>query len=830
MDIKIKEKRGITLIALVVTIILLLILAGVSIAMLIGDSGILEKARIARENTEKAEYKEIIRMAQTEENITTDRLRGKETKLNEIAEILNKDKKLGEGTGTQITKEYQDKENPRLVIKTKEGWVYIVTVDGIEELGKVDGDIPLDIEVKNGDIKYVYKPNYWTNNDVEVSLSIAKEEYKEFKIQYSYDLKTWKDYTEKIVVENNKAIYSRITTGTSVSKSYATGNVINIDKKEAEISTAMNSSNVTTKGFTVNLGVTDGNSGLGKIVWYYKKSDATSYTNEEVIYKDLHSVQAGETTAVIKSKTYDNLTSGTYNVYAEIYDVAGNITRANSSDKPLEITLGAVETATGGSFSPTDWTNGDVTVTLPQKDGFTTRYTTDGTIPTTSSSEYSKAFTVSSNCTITYIYTDGTNIGGAGTLGVTNIDKERPIIGNISSAFTIVSGNTGYITVSNVTDTGESGIAGYYVNTVGQWVSSSSSSFSQAVTTAGTYYIYAKDNAGNVSEVKSCTVYVASAVARIGGTYFSSLGNAVNAVAANNVQTEIVLLADTNEAVTIPTGKNIALNLNGKTLSCTGTPLTNNGTVSIYGGTISSNGNASDGGDIRWALLNNGTAYFLNGTIKSYGGFATRNYGTLNMSGGTFSLTGGDPHTCVFNEGTFNMSAGAISSDQYGLVTVGDGVSNVTGGIITCSSDDAAVLIRGNGSARFIGSTITQNGVGYCLMNSGLNGRLILIHCGYQESKVSGIVACINGVSGTDDAYNLRLYGSEVMNNETKVAVWSIDGGQDDLIWYEASRTTASWKDFVIYYNRHGGADAVRTHHAYIFPSTGAQFVCGFEY
>ena len=38
-----KEERGITLIALVVTIVVLLILAGVSIKMLTGDNGILNK-------------------------------------------------------------------------------------------------------------------------------------------------------------------------------------------------------------------------------------------------------------------------------------------------------------------------------------------------------------------------------------------------------------------------------------------------------------------------------------------------------------------------------------------------------------------------------------------------------------------------------------------------------------------------------------------------------------------------------------------------------------------------------------------------------------------
>ena len=39
-----KNQKGITLVALVITIIVLLILAGVSIAMLTGDNGVLKKA------------------------------------------------------------------------------------------------------------------------------------------------------------------------------------------------------------------------------------------------------------------------------------------------------------------------------------------------------------------------------------------------------------------------------------------------------------------------------------------------------------------------------------------------------------------------------------------------------------------------------------------------------------------------------------------------------------------------------------------------------------------------------------------------------------------
>ena len=58
-----KQKNGITLIALVITIIVLLILAGVSIATLTGQNGILTQAQNAKIETEKAGEKEAISLA-----------------------------------------------------------------------------------------------------------------------------------------------------------------------------------------------------------------------------------------------------------------------------------------------------------------------------------------------------------------------------------------------------------------------------------------------------------------------------------------------------------------------------------------------------------------------------------------------------------------------------------------------------------------------------------------------------------------------------------------------------------------------------------------------
>ena len=60
--INMKEK-GITLIALVITIIVLLILAGVTIATLTGDNGILTKATEAKDKTEEGEEEEKVKLS-----------------------------------------------------------------------------------------------------------------------------------------------------------------------------------------------------------------------------------------------------------------------------------------------------------------------------------------------------------------------------------------------------------------------------------------------------------------------------------------------------------------------------------------------------------------------------------------------------------------------------------------------------------------------------------------------------------------------------------------------------------------------------------------------
>ena len=69
MKQKFKNEKGITLVALVITIIVLLILAGVTLSMVMGDSGIFGKANSAKEKTQLSNAEETIKLAVLENKV-----------------------------------------------------------------------------------------------------------------------------------------------------------------------------------------------------------------------------------------------------------------------------------------------------------------------------------------------------------------------------------------------------------------------------------------------------------------------------------------------------------------------------------------------------------------------------------------------------------------------------------------------------------------------------------------------------------------------------------------------------------------------------------------
>ena len=149
-----KKETGITLIALVITIIVLLILAAVSIAMLTGENGLLNKATKAREDTIREEAKEKLKIVLLE-------LQADKATNSEYNETTYIDKKIIENNMTV-------KEN-------------IVTVDGFEFT--IDRSVPTILEetenvsakdiAKNPAMYYGKEVKYSTKRNTSIA-SIGK--------------------------------------------------------------------------------------------------------------------------------------------------------------------------------------------------------------------------------------------------------------------------------------------------------------------------------------------------------------------------------------------------------------------------------------------------------------------------------------------------------------------------------------------------------------------------------------------------------------------------------------------------------------------------------
>jgi len=111
---KLKKEKGITLIALVVTIVVLLILAGVSTNVLFSDSGLIEKAQDSGLKIRAAQVEEVVANWKQSNFINSSINKQKETADKMLEDLL--DKKL-------VTEDEIDKEQEKIIIKKKDGTI-----------------------------------------------------------------------------------------------------------------------------------------------------------------------------------------------------------------------------------------------------------------------------------------------------------------------------------------------------------------------------------------------------------------------------------------------------------------------------------------------------------------------------------------------------------------------------------------------------------------------------------------------------------------------------------------------------------------------------------
>lgn len=170
-----KKIDGITVIALVVTIIVLLILAGVTIATLTGNSGILTQAGKAKETTEIGEEKEIIGLSiiqATNNNRTIDE--------DELQKALNENSKEG-NKASVIASDIET-----FTIKFESNRYYEVNKNGnIEYIDNVTGEKTLTVQCVNSKNELLGEYEYLVLTDRYSKLppNIDKYESAEEKLE-----------------------------------------------------------------------------------------------------------------------------------------------------------------------------------------------------------------------------------------------------------------------------------------------------------------------------------------------------------------------------------------------------------------------------------------------------------------------------------------------------------------------------------------------------------------------------------------------------------------------------------------------------------------------
>ena len=270
-------------------------------------------------------------------------------------------------------------------------------------------------------------PNDWTNKDVTLTASTTE---KNFALQTKKDNGEWQITGTQTFTENG-TIYARLWDGINAGAETKL-NVTTIDKLAPNAFTpkaTVTTNSIKVDGTTTDATATSTNGSSGIKEYRFSKDGGKTYTN-------------AQTSATY---TFSGLTQNVeYTIVVEAKDNAGNTTTGT-----VKSTTGTVPTASGATYTPNTWTSGKVTVTLPTKSGYTTVYTTNGTAPTKSSTKYTGAFAVGNNCTIYYLFTDGINIGGAGTVNIGNIDKTAPTINSVTENSNTSTASTATISTSD---------------------------------------------------------------------------------------------------------------------------------------------------------------------------------------------------------------------------------------------------------------------------------------------------------------------------------------------------------------------------------------------
>ena len=214
---KTNENQGITLIALVVTIIVLLILAAISISALKGDNGIITEANEAKRKTEEANVKEMVEVEILKEQVKS---RSGNLTTEELREILDQYFKDVPENAEDLQKNMEDPEyslkardeyGEDIEIKVSDLYEGDLTTGTVDDDPRPDADLEVsylgyyaDFEDQNGNKTPDGKPDGIIYADLAVKKSGQVPEDSDGVYGYGYDTEEEKAKLKKYKVSEEK--------------------------------------------------------------------------------------------------------------------------------------------------------------------------------------------------------------------------------------------------------------------------------------------------------------------------------------------------------------------------------------------------------------------------------------------------------------------------------------------------------------------------------------------------------------------------------------------------------------------------------------------------
>ena len=201
-------------------------------------------------------------------------------------------------------------------------------VNGVKITGTYEEKVP---DLTSSNTTFSPNINYWTNQNVTVNVSTTISGYTLQLATADPNVESnWHNATSQEMTANG-TIYARLTNGTK-SGGYTSYEVWNIDKTpigtgRGSISIARNN---TTYELILSGGVIDEESGVAKVIIYYKSEINSAYYSKEYDLATINGVNKGESEFILRSNnhhfqlTQEEVVGHELYAYWEAYDVAGN--------------------------------------------------------------------------------------------------------------------------------------------------------------------------------------------------------------------------------------------------------------------------------------------------------------------------------------------------------------------------------------------------------------------------------------------------------------------------------------------------------------------------